>query len=380
MSRPGGSPVCPSGVACVRSGSPHVRGGCLAIGALGLLEGEEMGATVLIVYATIEGQSAKVARFIGERVRECGLDAEVAAADELPDVLPREHYVAVIAGGSIHEGHHSPALIRFLARHRDPLATLPTAFFTVCLAVAGPDEQDRLEAERYSEDLVEATGWAPSERWLVAGALRYTQYSWLKRALMKRFANKAGHPVDTDRDVELTDWQRLEGQVDEFLSTIETTDVMQDRVTDEPRVPRILCAMDFSDSAMAALSVAVYMARIKGGRLRLVHVFNTPTYLEWSGGSGLSPAQVTYVDDLRGRLEGELRKLCDEITDVEAEPELVDGRPHAVLVELSAEADLMVMGTHGRKGVARALLGSVAERVVRGSHCPVLTVPVREQD
>jgi nucleotide-binding universal stress UspA family protein len=57
-----------------------------------------------------------------------------------------------------------------------------------------------------------------------------------------------------------------------------------------------------------------------------------------------------------------------------------DGLPHAKIAELSKGADLVVMGTHGRTGLPRLLLGSVAERVVRLAQCPVITVPCREDE
>ena len=339
-----------------------------------------MGAGILIVYATVEGQSAKVAEFLAEHAREAGFTTEVAAADEPNAALDARRYRAVIVGGSVHEGHHSPALVRFMSRQRQTLAELPSAVFSVSLAVAGADEQDRREAERYCEELLEATGWEPQQHWLVAGALRYTQYSWLKRSLMKRIAAGAGYPTDTDQDVEFTDWEQLRAQLDDFLKAIPQPE-SSDAAADDAQAAegyRVLCAMDFSPCAMEALAVATYMAKLKGGRLRVVHVFNTPIYLEWTGGTGMAPDHVTYVDEMRERLSKELGALCEQISEVVAEPVLIDGQPLQALVDLSAGADLLVMGTHGRQGVARALLGSVAERVVRSAHCPVLTVPVRE--
>jgi len=63
---------------------------------------------------------------------------------------------------------------------------------------------------------------------------------------------------------------------------------------------------------------------------------------------------------------------------IKATAQDIDGVPHLQIAKLSEDADLVVMGTHGRTGLPRLLLGSVAERVVRLAHCPVITVPRHE--
>ena len=83
------------------------------------------------------------------------------------------------------------------------------------------------------------------------------------------------------------------------------------------------------------------------------------------------------MDDVNARAEGDLADLVRELErdGVEAEAIARRGSPDRVVLELAAErsADLIVMGTHGRTGLAHAFLGSVAERVAREADCPVLT-------
>lgn len=130
-------------------------------------------------------------------------------------------------------------------------------------------------------------------------------------------------------------------------------------MTDEaaPSVRQILLATDFSESSDAAARVALDYARHFRARLHLVHVV-------WPGADKIMPQPLSA---LAGRLGGSVSVL----TAVEA------GSPAVQIVRYAERhgIDLIVLGTHGRTGVTRALLGSVAERVVRTAPCPVLTVP-----
>jgi nucleotide-binding universal stress UspA family protein len=120
---------------------------------------------------------------------------------------------------------------------------------------------------------------------------------------------------------------------------------------------RILFATDFSDLARQAGRLAARMARHFGARLLVVHV--RPAMADGPDTTGL----VSAVADLAPGLS--------------VTTETLFGAPAQELVAYARRAgiDLIVMGTHGRTGVSRALLGSVAEAVVRRAPCPVLTVP-----
>jgi nucleotide-binding universal stress UspA family protein len=121
----------------------------------------------------------------------------------------------------------------------------------------------------------------------------------------------------------------------------------------------ILTATDFSELAADALHVAVDYARRFGARLHVMHV-------AW-------PDVSTTVRDRLERLERELAPDLTVVTVARV------GVPSSEIVAyaVSLDIDLIVLGTHGRTGLTRALTGSVAERVVRLAPCPVLTVPRR---
>jgi nucleotide-binding universal stress UspA family protein len=133
---------------------------------------------------------------------------------------------------------------------------------------------------------------------------------------------------------------------------------------------RILVPTDFEDAARHAADVAVEIARESNGSLVLVHVWMVPiVYTEgfqWPL-DGLEQAAQQALDR-------ELARIREKLASATAALEC--GPPWEKILEVAqkSEADLIVMGTHGRHGIGRLWLGSVAERVVRTSSIPVLTM------
>jgi len=140
------------------------------------------------------------------------------------------------------------------------------------------------------------------------------------------------------------------------------------------KIRRILHPTDFSENAAAAWPYALHMAEQLGARVLLLHV--TP---------GPYPVPETFLSAEQWReifaahrreAEVQLGALASTAPEVKAEILVTRGVPFLEIVRVAAErkADLIVMGTHGRTGLAHALMGSVAEKVVRMAACPVLTV------
>jgi nucleotide-binding universal stress UspA family protein len=132
----------------------------------------------------------------------------------------------------------------------------------------------------------------------------------------------------------------------------------------------ILFPTDFSEKAEVAFPLACSLARDHGATLVILHVARfDPLFIEGAMMPMPSPGY-------RGELESKLRELRPEILGVRAEYHLVEGHPAVEINRLAKEypCDLIVMGTHGRTGLGRLLMGSIAEEVVRKGPCPVLTV------
>jgi nucleotide-binding universal stress UspA family protein len=136
------------------------------------------------------------------------------------------------------------------------------------------------------------------------------------------------------------------------------------------RIRTILHPTDFSEASTQALQVARSLARDHGARLVLLTVPPPPP-----------PVNEHYLPDAEypGIVESsrrEVNALAAAITDVPVETRVVSGSPGAAIVQvaLDCQADLIVMGTHGRTGLGRLLMGSVAEHVLRHAPCPVLSI------
>lgn len=138
----------------------------------------------------------------------------------------------------------------------------------------------------------------------------------------------------------------------------------------------ILAPVDFSEHSELALQHAVGLAREFGADLQLLHVVEEITYPDFYYPAPLTGEQMaaTIKERVTERLEKALRRI--EEAGIRASVHMVEDRPAAGIADFAEEkgADLVVVGTHGLTGVKRALLGSVAEGVIRRSVPPVLTV------
>jgi menaquinone-dependent protoporphyrinogen oxidase len=173
-------------------------------------------SSILVVYGTGEGQTAKVANYVADGLASRGREATAVDVRDV-DALAVRAADAVVVGASIHVGSHQDAVVAFAREHRGTLAGVPSAFFQVSLSSASQDPARRADAERYVDEFREATGWAPDVVGAFAGALRYSEYGFLKRRLMRKIAADATGDTDASRDYEYTDWTA----VDEFVAAVE---------------------------------------------------------------------------------------------------------------------------------------------------------------
>ena len=139
---------------------------------------------------------------------------------------------------------------------------------------------------------------------------------------------------------------------------------------------RILFATDFTEASEPALAEAIEMAKSEGTELLVAHVYQLPNAAQAT--SVASGVYEEWTQNLRNRVEEKLAPLVERARaeGVNAEALVLNGTPYEAITEAAAlnGADLVIMGTHGRKGVSRFFLGSVASRVISSAPCPVLTV------
>ena len=171
---------------------------------------------ILIIYGTTDGHTRKIVQVLAEDLRAnlCCVDT-LDAAGKLWRLSP-DGYDGVIVAASVHIGDYQRTVARWVRAHAPMLNTMPTAFLSVCLAVLEKDPTAHREIARIMNRFLTRCGWRPAITKLVAGALPYTRYGWLKRQMMKRIAAKAGGDTDTTRDFEYTDWIDLRHFAEEF--------------------------------------------------------------------------------------------------------------------------------------------------------------------
>jgi len=135
------------------------------------------------------------------------------------------------------------------------------------------------------------------------------------------------------------------------------------------QVKKILFPTDFSTSSDAGLAQATSLARDGGGKLIIVHVEEPPAAY------GAGEMYYGIPDPDTAGLMKMLEAVVPNDPQVPYEHRLVTGDPATEIVRLAAQekVDLIVLGTHGRTGLRRLLMGSVAEAIVRRAPCPVLT-------
>ncbi|MFT3925191.1 MAG: universal stress protein [Myxococcales bacterium] len=148
-----------------------------------------------------------------------------------------------------------------------------------------------------------------------------------------------------------------------------------------PSQKKILCPVDFSPGSETAIEKARELAGALGAELELLHAYQMPVLALPDSSVTVSP---TYLVELTNRAQQELDKHATQLEEdgITTTTRVLEGNPAETIVDCARDtgATMIVMGTHGRSGFRRFLLGSTAERVVRMATVPVLTVHVSETE
>jgi nucleotide-binding universal stress UspA family protein len=133
----------------------------------------------------------------------------------------------------------------------------------------------------------------------------------------------------------------------------------------------LMVAVDFEEPSRRAIDVAKQLAAPLGAQLVLVHVYALPVYTY----PGLEPSILPgFHAEITAAARGAIAALATEVGVPDAMLREGDAVAEILAAARERQAAMIVMGTHGRRGLAHALLGSVAEKVIRQSEIPVLTV------
>ncbi|WP_196220528.1 flavodoxin domain-containing protein [Roseibium denhamense] len=168
----------------------------------------------LIAYATTEGQTDKIAKFIAKILSQEGHEVRFHNVSDLSGGLSVSEYDRVIVAGSVHSGQHQADLQLFVFANREQLGAKPGMLISVSLAAAFPDTAD--EAKGYADTFLEAAHWKPAQTVLIAGAVKPGLYDWFEKSALLEGDLAAHVNEDLEETREFTDWNALTEQVSEF--------------------------------------------------------------------------------------------------------------------------------------------------------------------
>ncbi len=147
-------------------------------------------------------------------------------------------------------------------------------------------------------------------------------------------------------------------------------------------IKSILFPTDFSQGARAAMDYALSLAHDYNARLILLYIIQDISIAEWYIPSTISAADL--IEDMQKGAWKEMDKWAAEASSRVKDVEKIVSRgvPFVEIIKTAKDrnVDIIVIGTHGRTGIDHMLFGSTAEKVVRKSHCPVLTVRIAGRD
>ncbi|MGM0404778.1 MAG: universal stress protein [Thermoplasmatota archaeon] len=141
---------------------------------------------------------------------------------------------------------------------------------------------------------------------------------------------------------------------------------------------KILIPTDGSKANSIAVEKGLSLARLLGAKAKILFVVDTTTFID------LPPDDL--VTNITSHMKNKGEDVLDDIEEradevgVDIERSVKEGHPAEVIIEESSESDIIVIGTHGRSGFSRLLLGSTAEKVIRHAECPVMVIKIKEDE
>lgn len=233
---------------------------------------------------------------------------------------------------------------------------LPLSWSDIVEELDVPAESTADGFDREQVRQVDLTGESPSE-----GILRYAGENGIDLIVMGTRGRSGGERL-------------LAGSVAERVVREAPCPVLTVRAGGSPTIRRIIVPIDFSERSTAVLPTARSVAQLYGASLELLYVLDEDD-LPLAHVPLLGPVKVS-----RDEVEARFRRLMKELvrkqgSEIPVKGTVYVGHPaHDIPEYAAANADLVVMATHGRTGLERFFLGSVAEKVIRRAPCPVLTV------
>jgi len=171
---------------------------------------------VLILYATIEGQTGKVAAFLGDQATAAGHEPELVDVGNKMAIVDFDGFEKIVLAAPVHERRHPEPFEVFLTGHRDILGDRQTLLLSISLSAAFADGLE--EARDYLTEMEMRTGFTPTGDALVAGAVKTGSYDYFASQVVRHVVLGDRDYDPTKGDHEFTDWDALAITLTDFLT------------------------------------------------------------------------------------------------------------------------------------------------------------------
>lgn len=177
-------------------------------------------AHVLVLYATSEGQTARIAAEIVNTLRDLGVGATRKDLETWPGIYESAEFDAIIVGASVHFHQYPKEILSWIERNLEMLNNKPSAFYSVSMTGLQESEGGRERMDDYLTKLFAETEWHPNLTGSFAGAMRYSELSGVRQRVGQFVSWRTGGDTDTSHDNEYTDWDRVRAFSAEFASLV----------------------------------------------------------------------------------------------------------------------------------------------------------------
>jgi len=165
------------------------------------------------------GPTRKVVRSAARHLTTCGHSVEVLSAEDAGGI-DLEDFDRVLVAGSIHAGTFQKSVVAFARENHVTLERVGAVFLSVTLAALSSEASEHDELERWIDAFRASTGWTPAEVVHVAGALKFTEYDFLRSQVMKLIVSRKMPGTDTRGNTEFTDWPALHAVLDRLAPPV----------------------------------------------------------------------------------------------------------------------------------------------------------------
>lgn len=173
---------------------------------------------VALVYASLYGQTEKIARQMRLRLESKGLQACLMNVEDSKNEEFPESVDAVIVGCPVYFDTYPSSFLEWIPRHRDFILSKPHALFSVSMNAATSTAEARRKDVLMLQKLIQKTGLRPRFLASFQGGLNFSDYNWFLRLAMKRISRRHGFSPETNRDYEFTDWKAVDSFVTSFAA------------------------------------------------------------------------------------------------------------------------------------------------------------------